>query len=70
MCSRQLSLRATTPEFVSWSQGAAATDPTCNYQSPCAYSPGSTAREASAVRGPGSTAREEPPSLQLEKVCT
>ena len=40
-----------------------------NYWSPCAYSPCSTTREASAMRSPRTAMKSSPCSLQLEKAC-
>ena len=51
--SEQLSPCTTTTEPVLKSLGATATEPTCrNYENPCAGSPCSTTREATAMRSP------------------
>ena len=63
-----LSLRSTAREPQLLSPQATTTEPTSlNYWGPCAWSPCSATREATAVRSPRTTTKSSPRSPQLEK---
>ena len=66
--AEQLGPCTITTEPVLWSPRATTTEPVChNHWSPCALSPCSTTREATAMRGPRSAMKSGPCSPQLEK---